>query len=207
MPKPLIYAVIILAMLTAHTVFAANKTYHFDPEASSVVIDVPRAGFLSVLGHDHKIVAEIVRGQLVLDAERKEPHDLAVEIPVASFQLRDEEIGEGTSDKIDSKMRSGEVLDESGHPLIRFTGKTLSAVSGKQWKVEGELEIRGVRRTIQFPAMVKVSENQRRLQADGSLSLKPENFGIEPVKALAGAVRTASTIQLKFKVIAIASPD
>ena len=209
LPKSLRNKALVSLVLTQAFFVSADpnaRAYTFDAQASRVAVEVPRAGLLSVLGHDHKILAGVVRGEVAMKKEGGVPLNVEVEIPVASLRLADEDLGEGTREKIDTKMRGEEVLHEGKHPTIRFEGTRITKAASGRWDVHGVLEIRGIRREVEFPAKIAFSDNGRRLDAQGEVSFEPEDFGIPPVKALGGTVRTASTIHLTFQITAFVQP-
>lgn len=171
--------------------------YEFVPAESSLVVWVPRAGLLKFVGHDHTIEAQAFHGFLEWDASEADQARLSLEVPVSTLRLLE---GKDRK-KIDEKMRGPAVLDESGYPSIAFISTAIAPCTESEsvWNVSGILSVRGIEREVTFPAEVTFPEDGSVL-ASGTARMKPADFDIEPVTALAGAVRTADTIEVRFTV-------
>jgi len=92
----------------------------------------------------HMMVTEVrghfknVRGSLVFDEEH--PASSAVEVVIDARSL-----WSGEPDR-DAHLRSADFLDVERHPEIRFRGRVARTAGALDWKVDGELTIRGVTR-------------------------------------------------------------
>jgi polyisoprenoid-binding protein YceI len=79
-----------------------------------------------------------VRGSLVFDEDR--PSSGSVEVIIDARGL-----WTGEPDR-DAHLRSADFLDVERHPEIRFRGRVTRTMGALDWKVDGELTIRGVTR-------------------------------------------------------------
>lgn len=196
MKRKSLYAVFACFLTTP--VFPTDR-YDFIPDESSIAIHVPRAGLLSLFGHDHDIEASRFEGFLSVDHADLETSRIVVRILTKDLRIVDEGVPEETRSKIDAEMRSENVLHEHAHAEIVFESSDISVENPDHWSINGELTIRGVTRPVVFAAKVRFP-SESRLDAAGEVKLKPIDFGIEPVRALGGAVRTASTIDIRFHI-------
>lgn len=174
------------------------ERYHFSGESSRLEVLVPRAGLLSALGHDHHLVAGSFKGTLEM---KNDVPNLALEVSVADLAILDD-VSEKTRATITSHMLAQAVLDAGAYPVVRFASTRIEITAPGQWEVTGDLEIRGLRRSLTFQATVDFPQPDR-MAARGELTLRPRDFGIKPVKALGGTVRTASEITLRFDISGI----
>lgn len=186
---------LLLGFIAGFAFRAECARYDFIAEESSLSVWVPRAGMLSFVGHDHTIEAESFNGFLEWEPNRPEIATLAVEVPVKTLRV----VEEKDRAEVLAKMRSGAVLDQNAYPWIRFESKDIVVEEPGRWIVTGTLTVRGIQRTLGFPAEVTFPTDDAFI-ATGSAELRPENFGIEPITALAGTVRTADVIEVRFTI-------
>ncbi|MDX2052677.1 MAG: YceI family protein [Polyangiaceae bacterium] len=155
-----------------------------------------KEGLLARAAHDLCLSVEKCSANLV--AEKR----VHAEIAVTSIRVdgamengvfQPNQLTESNRREIEGNIRE-RVLSAASHPLIRFDGTLQeSTPQAPTFDVQGELEIRGVRRNLQA---------QGRRQA-GTLSvefeIKPSLFGIEPFRALMGAIRVADRVKVIVK--------
>jgi polyisoprenoid-binding protein YceI len=177
----------------------AADRFAFSPNESSLTVYVPRAGLLSVLGHDHTIKVGHFDGTLEMDRDNPETAQIRLTILAGSLAVADEDVSEETRSKIETEMRGDDVLQQEAHPEIFFESMEVIATAPGEWEVRGALTVRGVTRPVKVPAKVAFLSGGR-FEATGLVKVKPEIFGIKPVRALGGAIRTASTIEIRFDV-------
>lgn len=108
----------------------------------------------------------------------------------------------------DAHLRSTDFFDVERHPSITFTSTTVTAVGGDQYRVEGELTIKGITRPIQFELTNHGScidpYDQVRIGLAGSGSLNRSDFGLTwnlPLNT--GAVVLSDHIDLELDVAAV----
>ncbi len=186
-------------------VLAQARQYTFSPGDSRLEVHVPKAGLLSAMGHDHLIRALTFSGRVDFADGASAGNGLVLEVPVSALTVADPEVGEETRLKIESEMRGSDVLAGKPYPVIRFKADRITIDKSGKWRVSGFLHLRGRSRQIEFLAEVTYPRDGRML-AEGSLALEPEVFGIEPVAALGGMVRTADTVEIRFRITGILQP-
>lgn len=81
-----------------------------------------------------------VEGQLYVNEERPEQSSVTVTIDAGSIDI--------PQDRFYGHIVSPDFLDVANHPTITFTSTRLEQVSDTQWKVYGDLTIRGVTREV-----------------------------------------------------------
>jgi hypothetical protein len=84
-----------------------------------------------------------------------------------------------------------DILMTGTQPSASFAGQ-VRALGSQRYAVEGKLELRKTLR----PLTLEVSVQRGALVATASLA--PSDFGIAPYKALAGAIRLADRVELRF---------
>lgn len=193
------WAVLAVAFMVMGSAEVSAKQFPFNADESRLEVFVPRAGLLSVLGHDHTIVASRFEGMLQFDAARPDATELSVVVPVEGLVVADAGVKAKTRGKIEADMRGPEVLQEEHHPFIQFHSSEIVLSSEDTLEVTGILTVAGISKTVSFSAAVDFP-SEKSCTASGTVELEPEVFGIEPVTALGGAVKTASKIEIRFDV-------
>lgn len=173
--------------------------YELDWEASRVVVWVPRAGVFGFLGHDHMIRVTRFDGRLHWDEGSPANAQLTFEACASCLKVIDEGLNKKERTEVQQTMESERVLDAESHPEIRFDSTSIAPGNSGEWIITGELTIRGVSREVSFPAQLSFPSS-RNLEASGVVQLKPSSFGIAPVTAVGGTIRTADSIELRFHV-------
>jgi polyisoprenoid-binding protein YceI len=144
-----------------------------------------KEGLLSRVAHDLRLRVE-PRGLSIAREQDRVRAELAVDALAVDGAIRK---GELDIDALSRRDRTTivetiqtEILDARRQPQIRFEGQVRE--DGEDLlRVEGELELAGVRRPLSFT----LEREAGRLRA--RISLRPSDFGIAPYKALAGAIR------------------
>ena len=115
-------------------------------------------------------------------------------IQSAGFKAVVSSIKSGTS-AMDSNTYKA--MKQSEFPNIEFTSGPLT-ISGSSLLVKGSLTIAGTTRKIEFKAVIeKWSEESITVKA--SYQLKMSDYGIDPPRAMMGAIRTGDDVTITFK--------
>lgn len=175
------------------------STYRFDDTASELVVHVPKAGLLRFLGHDHEIAVTAFEGVVVHGRAGSVEPRLTFLMKAEDLDVKDPDLDEDDRREVRETMLGEEVLAREANPLIRFESTAVEIADEGQWEVEGLLTIRGISREIRFSAEV-ADGVPGELIARGRVEIRPEDFGISPVSAGGGTVRTADVIRLEFRV-------
>ena len=177
-----------------------GKELTFQPGASLLRVHIPKAGLLSFAGHEHIVDATDFHGVLQLTESGKIPESMELEISVAGLEVMDRALDSEDRAKVRANMLDTKVLSAETHPEIRFSSEQIDVKSDDQWVARGTLSIRGLNVETIVPVSIKWLSDGR-LQASGWVKLSLADFGIKPVAALAGMVRTGKTVSIEFQLI------
>lgn len=81
-----------------------------------------------------------VRGSLELDASNPRAGSIEAEMDASS-------IWTGEAER-DAHLRSADFLDVEKHPMIRFRSREVELLSAHDWRVHGELTLRGITKPV-----------------------------------------------------------
>ena len=174
----------------AGTAQAAAGTKPIDVEQSTLTVHVYKSGLFSVFADNHIIKAPIVRGVISNDPP------LGIEISVRSADLRvlDPDLSADKRAEVQARMISADVLDVTKFPEIAFTSTAVEPAGAGRWNVTGRLTIHGQTRSINFP-VARVDGRYR-----GEVTIKQRDFGIEPIRIAAGAVKVKDELKVEFDI-------
>ncbi len=177
------------------------EVLHLDTNTSRVVIQVGKAGAFGFAGHAHEVVAP-VSGTVSLDASDPARTRVMLEFDSASLRVTGE--GEPARDvpEVQRVMLSERVLDARRYPKITFQSRRVTpgpaAGEARGFLVEGDLSLHGVTRSCRVPVRVTLTDGA--LTAEGRVSVKQSDFGIEPVTAAGGTIRVKDQVDVVFTV-------
>jgi hypothetical protein len=168
----------------------------YDQTDAECVVYVYREGIASAVGHDLAIeVGEFeieVAGKGEPVEARFAADSLRVRHAMADGEPKPGKLSAKDKKKIERNIRK-DILEPKSHPVITFRS---SEVSGRAdaVHVEGELSLHGVERSVALDGRVE----------DGATVLKGRiqqpDFGIEPYKALFGALKIKPEIDVEVRV-------
>jgi polyisoprenoid-binding protein YceI len=183
------FALTILA--AAFSTLASAQPKSIDVKQSTITIHVGRAGLFSALGHDHVVQAPIAAG--TIDENPSRPQ---VEFRVTARELKvmDPDVKPEERAEIQRDMLGPKVLDSERFPEIRFRSTSIERSGDGKWKVSGELTQRGETRPVQ--ATVTGGNGQYR----GTAKFKQTDFGIKPVSAAGGTIKTKDELRIEFEI-------
>jgi polyisoprenoid-binding protein YceI len=168
---------------------ASAQQRAIDTGKSVMIVRVYKAGFLSVLGHNHEIAAPIAGGKVDVTARQVELH-----ATLGAMQVRDPGVSVENRTEIRKTMLGPEVLDTEHHPETIFQSTAAEPKGAGSWRLQGELTLHGQTR----PVLVEVREVDGHYV--GTSHLKQTDFGIKPVKVAGGAVRVKDEVQIEFDI-------
>lgn len=171
---------------------------------------------LSAFSHKHVIKAGRVEGHVLLDPEDPSRCRMDITVPVESLiadppRLRARLGWEEGPDALDRRdiertIQDEEQLFSARFPNIRFTGDRCEQRGPAEVLVHGALTIRGERQPVVVP--MRVSFNNGRLEAKGSLVVRHRDFGFEPYSNVFGTIRNDEEIGLQIFLVALfVEPD
>jgi polyisoprenoid-binding protein YceI len=202
-----------VACLGAMVGSASGATFRVDPSRSSLVVQILRDGVAAKLAHDHVVQATTFSGRVVYDPAAPDGSSVGLEVQTSTLKADDPVTrrkfgvrGEPTAAdvaKIEQHMKAADQLDVAKFPAITFASTAITARADGRYLVAGRLTIRGVTRTVEFPARV-VMEGQV-VRGTATLAFRQSAFGYEPYSALLGAIKNKDEVTLHIDIVAL--PD
>lgn len=161
---------------------------------------VYRTGLLSAVGHDLRLSMQRFRieyggGEVT---GRFWPESFEVDGAVEDGELEPDALSESDRSDICSNI-SEDVLETDRYPEIRVQGE-YEERGDATWHVAGELEMVGVRERV----ATEVRRRDGRFQT--AVELSPSRWGIEPYRALMGALKLKDHIRIEFDLPAEGEP-
>jgi polyisoprenoid-binding protein YceI len=124
-----------------------NKTiYQIDVSHSGVGFATKHLGFSTVKGHfklmDHSVRPAEPRGEGFITVDENDVLQSSVE-----FKIETKSIDTGDPER-DADLRSARFLDSENFPELTFKSTSIEMIDEENWKVNGELTIKGVTKPI-----------------------------------------------------------
>ncbi len=169
---------------------AAAGTKPIDVAQSTLTVFAYKSGLFSAFADNHIIKAPIAGGSISDDSPLK------VDLTVRSADLRvlDPDLSANKRAEVQARMISAEVLDVMKFPEIAFTSTSVEPAGADRWTITGRLTIHGQTRTITF-AVSRANGRYR-----GDVLIKQRDFGIEPIRIAAGAVKVKDELKVEFDI-------
>jgi polyisoprenoid-binding protein YceI len=185
------------------------RTFNIDPQSSSVTLRVFRAGVLSVLAHDHVLVASGIAGRLTLDEQDPRRSALQLSVPVASLEIDNPEqrkrekftstMSKKDIEKIRAIVMSADYLDEPNYPRVTITAVEVAGAL-PTLSVGLNVRIKQVDKVYRMPAQIAVEGDT--LRATGELFLLQSDFGMKPYSSMLGTIAVQDPVQIRFEIVA-----
>ena len=177
------------AISLAFAAGSAAQPRKIDTAKSVMTVHVSKAGVLSALGHNHEISAPLAAGTVDTTARTVE-----LRVRAAALKVHDPEASDKDRAEIQTTMLGPEVLDTANNAEISFRSTTAAKAGDNLWRVQGELTLHGQH----HPVTLDVREVAGHFEGD--CHFKQSDFGIKPVKAGGGAVRTKDEVRIEFQI-------
>jgi polyisoprenoid-binding protein YceI len=138
------------------------------------------------------------------DAENPAASRVELTIQAASVDTRN-------ADR-DAHLRSNDFFDMENHPEIRFVSTAVDQVDTDNYRVTGDLTIKGVTKPVtvdvEFTGTAVDPFGNQRIGVEGKTTVNRSDWGINWNAALeAGGVLLGEKVVLEFEVAAIRTPD
>lgn len=194
---------------------AAETTvvYTLDPSRSELVVQLFKAGIGAKFAHDHVVRATSFAGQIRTDPADPSTTAITVEVQTTALQVDEPAVrqkyglttvpSDHERQEIQAAMAAKGQLDITQYPSIRFQSTAVEPQAQEQYRVTGDLTIRGVTQSFTFPVQAELRDDL--LHGWGSFSFKQSSFGYQPYSALFGAIRNQDEVMLHFEVVATPS--
>lgn len=148
---------------------AQGATYELDGAHSQAGFTVTHMTVSKVRGS-----FESVSGIAEVDEENLAGSSIRVTIDAASIDTGVE--------RRDDHLRSADFLDVANHPQITFVSKSMEKVGETDYRVTGDLTIRGTTREVTFPVTVlgPIADPRggRRIGVEGELTIDRQDYGV-----------------------------
>lgn len=185
--------------------------FRVEPSQSSLVAEIFREGTASVFAHDHVVEATSFSGRITYEPAVPEASSISVQVNAATLKVDSPETrrqfhsrGEPTTadvSDIERNMKGEGQLHVAKFPLITFVSTSINSEGDGQYWVTGHLTIRGVTKTVRFPANVVMEGHT--LRATATLEFTQSAFGYRPYSALLGTIKNKDTVVLHIDLVAI----
>jgi polyisoprenoid-binding protein YceI len=119
-------------------------TWHVDPAHSSVEFEVKHMMIATVRGRFNEFEGTIDAAEDIKDSR------VYGKVKTASIDTNDA--------TRDAHLRSADFLDVGNHPEITFESTDIEPLGGPEFRVTGELTIKGVTRTVELDSTVEGAE-------------------------------------------------
>jgi len=167
---------------------AGATTWHIDPAHTQVGFAVRHMMFATVRGQ-----FSTVRGELRIDDENPERSEVEVHIEAASIDTRNEQR--------DAHLRSADFFDVENHPELVFVARGFERVGERQYRVAGDLTIRGTTREVVLDAEEtgrgRDPWGQQKLGFTATATINRRDFGLTWNQALeTGGVLVSDEVQI-----------
>ncbi len=153
---------------------------------STVAVEVFKTGMMRK--RKHILVFENFTGELHYLPEHPENSRICMKIDAASIACCDSWLKPKKRREVADYARV-KSLDAGKYPEIRFESTRISAKALRGFVVEGELNIRGVRRMVKVNVVLSPM-TKNRLQIDADASIHLSDFGIDPPTSFFGLIGT-----------------
>ncbi len=186
-------------MTTTSTPAAVTGTYAIDPTHSRIGFVARHAMVTKVRGAFNEF-----EGSGYFDTENPAGSRVELTIKAASIDT-------GNADR-DGHLRSNDFFDMDTYPEITFTSTAVEAVDAGQYRVTGDLTIKGVTRPVaidfDYTGTAVDPFGNTRIGLEGKTKVNRKDWGVNWNAALeAGGVLVSENVTLEFDVSAIRTAD
>lgn len=175
--------------------------YRLNPGKSRFLAHVGVSGLLKAAGHPHAVAIREFGGEVRVGSGMAGPTSITMKIVAGSLAEVGKEFSEKDRQKIDRDVR-GEALETSRYPDIVFESRDVSlrrvAQDRYQAAIEGDLSLRGVTRTVSFPADVRIEGDV--LRARGEFTILHGDYRLKRLSAAGGTIKASEEIRLSFDI-------
>jgi len=177
------------------TATTKKTTWVIDPAHTTVEFAVKHMMVTTVRGRFGQ-----VSGTIELDEEDLTRSSAEVTIPVASIDTREEQR--------DAHLRSADFFDAENHPNMTFRTRSIERAGEDEYRVTGDLTIRGVTREVVLDARLegraKKPTGEEVIGLTASTSIDREDYGLKWNVALeAGGWLVGKEVRISLDVQAI----
>ncbi|MGH7708129.1 MAG: YceI family protein [Vulcanimicrobiaceae bacterium] len=171
------------------------RTFAIDPAHSNIGFSVRHLMISKVRGN-----FRAVTGSIQLPATGTTPLAITAEIEAASIDTREPQR--------DGHLKSEDFLYAEKYPKLQFTSTKIEALDSTRLRVIGDLEIRGVKRSVTLDGELsgegKDPYGNNRIAYEGKTRINRKDYGLNWNQALeAGGVVVGDEVEITIEVEAI----
>ena len=166
-----------------------------DAQRSTITIHVGKSGLLSAAAHDHTINAPISSGAISSGA------NLESGAPHIEFRIETAKMTVMPDPKVDAKDQATiqthmeeMTLETKKFPEITFRSSRVQKLADGQWKVDGDLSLHGVTKTV------SLTVKQTGESYTTHTVLKQTEFGITPLSIGGGVIKVKNEVEIDFQI-------
>jgi len=170
----------------------AIENWNFDPVHSEIGFSVRHLMISKVRGHFAKW-----SGTLAVDEANSQNSHVSVEIDAASISTKE--------DQRDNHLRSADFLDAENYPVIKFESTRVEKTGDSNFKVTGDLTIRGVTKPVvldvEYAGRSKDPWGGERAGFTAKTSIERKNYGLAWNMALeTGGVLVGDKVEINLEI-------
>ena len=177
-----------------------------DAGRSVVTIRVGKAGLFKFAGHEHEVLAPVLKGEVRADRENLDRSSVVLAFEAAALRVSGKDEPPADLPKVQAAMQGPQVLEVDRFAEITYRSATVAgrATSAGVYELTlgGELTLHGVKGSVSVPVRVEMTEE--RLTATGTLTLRHTSFGLKPI-SVAGVVKVKDELSVTFTIVAVHS--
>jgi len=188
------------------------------PGESLLTVLVYRGGPLARAGHNHVIASRDLEGVIHYAPTEPTRSTLVASLPVARLTVDEPELraqeGPDFSSEISESAREGTrrnmlgdaLLQAGRHPSVLLRSQRLEAVPGGMI-AHVRVTVCGRESLLAVPVRYAVDAGE--LRAEGELTVRQTDLGLEPFSVLMGALQVQDEMKIRFRLVARppAAPD
>jgi len=185
--------------------------FMIDPARSELVVQLFKTGVGAPFAHDHVVRATRYSGQIRLDPSAPTATEIVVEVDATTLAADEPEtrkkfnlpLGLSAENRreIQSTLESESQLYVRRYPKIRFRSTRIIFEKEGQYAVTGDLELRGVTKSVPFLVQAELKEDV--LHVQGSARFSQSSFGYQPYRVFLGAVKNRDEVVLRIDIVAV----
>ena len=178
------------------------EAYQVKSRESRFTVQAFADGLFSAFGHNPKLIAREISGEVHVDREDLTRSVLEFSVKAESLKVADD-VSEKDRNEIERMMKE-DVLETSRFPDIMFRSKAVTADKIYEGfyrvKITGGLTLHGVTREHLIDSQVRLMEHG--IRAEGESTLRQSDYGIKRVSVAGGALKVKDEVKLSFLIVA-----
>lgn len=182
----------------------AAPRWSVDTQTSTLVVYVHPRGLLSPTLHELFLSPERWTGTLLFSPEQPERTQVELVVQADSLRTRQPALSAEDLEKIDQQVRGVRILDAEHHPEILYKADRLVVEErrpeGLRGTLQGELTLHG--QTWKLPVPVEAHWDKDGLVAEGQVTFRQSDFGIEPYQRFLGTYAVQDEVEVRYHFLA-----